>query len=87
VDAKAKLMLASNVTVPSNGFVVRDARSPRRCQAIMASCVGLLLIAKSKDNNVGVYNNHLFFLSITLSDAIKKIEVLLTSESSNNSIQ
>jgi hypothetical protein len=80
-------MLASDVTVPSNGFVIRDARSPGRCQAITTSHVGLLSIAKSKDNNATVYNNHLFFLLIVLSNAIKKIVVLLTSESSNNSIQ
>ena len=53
----------------------------------MTSHVGLLLIAKSKDNNVAVYNDHVFFPSIALSNAIKKIVVLLTSKSSNNSIQ
>ncbi len=53
----------------------------------MTSRVGLLLIAKSKDNDVAVYNDHLFFPSIALSDAIKKTVELLTSKSSNNSIQ
>ncbi len=53
----------------------------------MTNRVGLLSIAKSNNNNVAVYDNHLFFPSIMLSDAIKKIVVLLTSESSNNSIQ
>ncbi len=80
-------MLASDVTIPSNGFVVRDARPSRWCQAITTSRVGLLLIAKSKDNNVTVYNNHVFFPLIMLSNTIKKVVVLLTSESSNNSIQ
>jgi hypothetical protein len=49
--------------------------------------VGLLLIAKSKDNNIAMYNNHLIFPLIALSDAIKNIVVLSTSESSSNSIQ
>ncbi len=80
-------MLASDVTVPSNSFVVRDARSPQRCQAITTSRVGILSIAKSKDNSVTVYDDHLLFLSIALSDAKKKIVVLLTSKSSNNSIR
>jgi hypothetical protein len=72
-DAEAKLMLANNVTVPSNGFVIRDARSPRRCQAITTSRVGLLSIAKSKDNKVTVYDDHLLILSIVLSDAKKRL--------------
>jgi hypothetical protein len=74
-DAEAKLMLASIVTVPSNGFVVCDARSPQWCQAITTSHVGLLLIAKSKDNIIIVYNHHLLFLLIALSNTIKKIVV------------
>jgi hypothetical protein len=82
-DAEAKLMLASNAAVPSNGFVFRDARSPQWCQAITTSRVGLLLIAKSKDNNVAVYDAHLFFPSIALSNAIKRIVVLLTSQVSD----
>jgi hypothetical protein len=53
----------------------------------MTNRVGLLSIAKSNDNSVAVYDDHLFFLSIALSNAIKRIVVLLTSESSNNSIQ
>ncbi len=64
-----------------------DARSRQRFQAITTSCVGLLLIAKSNNNNIAVYNNHLFFPSIALSNAINRNVVLLTSESSNNSIQ
>ncbi len=87
VYAEAKLLLAGIVTVTSNVFVFCDARSPWRGQAITISHVGLLLIVKSKDYNAAIYNNHLFFLLITLSNAIKKIVVLLTSESSNNSIQ
>jgi hypothetical protein len=86
-DAEAKLMLASNVTVPSNGYVVLDARSPQRCQAITTSRVGLLSIAKSKDNKVSVYDDHPFFPSIALSNAIKRIALLLTTHSSNNIIQ
>ncbi len=44
-------------------------------------------IAKSKYNNVAVYVDDIFFPLIALIDAIKRIVVLLTSESSNNSIQ
>jgi hypothetical protein len=90
VYAEAKLLLASIVTVPSNGFVsqkTHDARSRQWCQAITTRRVGLLSIAKSKDNNVVVYDNHLFFPLIALNEAIKKIVVLLTSESSKNNIQ
>jgi hypothetical protein len=86
MDAEAKQLLASNVTVLSNGFVSTsvfpktcDARSPQQCQAIMTSCVGLLLIANSKDNKVTVYNNNLFFPSIALSNSIKRIVLLLTT--------
>jgi hypothetical protein len=92
-NAEAKLMLASIVPVPSNVLSSttallkkHDARSCWWLQAITTSGVGLLSIAKSNDNKGAVYNNHLFFLLIALSDAIKKIVVLLTSESSNNSI-
>ncbi len=53
----------------------------------MTNCMGLLLIANSKDNNVVVYNDHLIFPLIALSNATKTIVVLLTSKSSNNSIQ
>ncbi len=53
----------------------------------MTSYVGLLSIAKSKDNNAYIYDNHLFFPSIVLSNAIKRIVVLLTTNSSNNIIQ
>ncbi len=53
----------------------------------MSSRVGLLLIAKSNDNNVALYKDQLFLLSIALSDAINRIVLLLTSESSDNSIQ
>jgi hypothetical protein len=90
VYTEAKLLLASVVTVPSNGFVsqkTHDARSCQWCQAITTSHMGLLLIAKSKDNNVAVYNYHLSFPSIALSNAIKTVVVLLASEISNNSIQ
>ncbi len=88
--AEAKLLLASIATVPSNGFVsqkTHDARSHWQCQAITTSRIGLLSIAESKDNNIAMYDDHLFFPSIALSDAIKRIVVLLTSEISNNSIQ
>jgi hypothetical protein len=90
VYAKAKLLLASVVTVPSNGFIsqeTRDARSCQWCQAITTSHVGLLSIAKSNDNNIAIYDDHLFFPLIMLSNAINRIVVLLTSESSKNSIQ
>ncbi len=80
-------MLASIVTVPSNGFVIRAARSPWRFQAITKNRVGLLSVVKSNDNNVTVYDDNFFSLLIALSDAIKKIVVLSTFESSNNSIQ
>jgi hypothetical protein len=75
-DAEAKLMLASDVTVPSNGFVFRDARPHQQFQAIRTNHMGLLLVARIKDNNVAVYDDHLFFPSIPLSDTIKKIVVL-----------
>ena len=39
------------------------------------------------DNKAAVYDDHLLFPSIALSNDIKKIVVLLTAESSNNSIQ
>ncbi len=81
---EAKLLLASNVTVPSNGILFRDARSH---WGWTTSRMSLLLIAKSKDNTATIYNDHLFFPLIALIDAIKKIVVLLTSENSNNSIQ
>ncbi len=55
--------------------------------AIMTSPVGLLLIAKSNNNNIALYDNHLFFPLIALSDTIKRILVLLTTNSSNNIIQ
>jgi hypothetical protein len=87
--AEAKLLLASIVTVPSNGFVSQktyDAGSRQGCQVIATSCVGLLSIAKSKDNILALYNDHLFMPSIALSDAIKRSVVLLTTNSSNNII-
>jgi hypothetical protein len=68
-------------------FKNRDARSCQRFQAIRTNHVGLLSIAKSNNNNVAMYNDNLFFPLIALSNAIKKIAVLLASESSNNSIQ
>ena len=46
-----------------------------------------LSIAKNSDNQATVYDDHLFFPSIALSNAINKIVVLLTAESSNNNIQ
>ncbi len=55
--------------------------------AIATTHVGLFSIAKSNDNKAIVYNDHLFFLSIVLSNTINKIVVLLTAESSNNNIQ
>ncbi len=50
----------------------------------MTSCVGQLSIAKSNDNHITLYSNKLFLLSIVLSNAINRIVVLSTSESSNN---
>ena len=46
-----------------------------------------LSIAKNNDNKATVYDDHLSFPSIVLSNAINKIVVLLTAESSNNNIQ
>ena len=46
-----------------------------------------LSIAENNDNKATVCDDHLFFLSIALSNAINKIVVLLTAESSNNNIQ
>jgi hypothetical protein len=46
-----------------------------------------LLIAKSKDNSVTMYDDHLLFPSIAMSDTIKRILLLLTTNSSNNSIR
>ena len=54
---------------------------------IATTCVGLLSIAKNNYNKATVYDNHLFFPLIALINAIKKCVVLLTAESSNNSIQ
>ncbi len=64
-----------------------DAGSRQLCQAITTSHVGLLLNAKSNDNNLAPYNDHLFLPLIALSNTVKRILVLLTSESSNNIIQ
>ncbi len=75
------------VFLPHVSPKTRDARSHQWYQAITTNRVGLLSIAKYKDNNVAVYDDHLFFPLIALSNAIKKIVVLLTSESSNNIIQ
>jgi hypothetical protein len=49
--------------------------------------VWALSIAKSNNNSVAVYEDHLLFPSVALSNAIKRIVVLLTSESCKNSIQ
>ncbi len=46
-----------------------------------------LSIAKNNDNKATVYDDHLFFPLIALSNAVNKIVVLLTAESSNNNIQ
>ncbi len=46
-----------------------------------------LSIAKNYDNKATVYDDHLFFSSIALSNAINKIVVLLTAESSNKNIE
>jgi hypothetical protein len=77
------MVLSSTSELPKT----RDARSPWWCQATTTSHVGLLLIAKSKDNNIPVYDNHLFLPPIVLSDAIKKYVVLLTTTVSKNIIQ
>ncbi len=66
---------------------IHDARSYQQCQAIMTSRVNLLLIAKSNNNNIPLYNDHLFFPLIALSNAIKRIVVSLTTHSSSNIIQ
>ncbi len=87
-------MLASIVTVPSNGFVFYHWVVEEPWCEITLRVPGHnnklcepLSIAKSNDNNVAVDNDHLLFPLIALSNAIKKIVVLLTSEISNNSIQ
>ena len=54
---------------------------------IMITRVGLFVNAKNSDNQATVYDDHLFFLLITLNNAINKIVVLLPAESSNNNIQ
>ena len=46
-----------------------------------------LSIAKNNDNKATVYDDHLSFPSIVLSNTINKIVVLLTAESGNNNIQ
>ncbi len=91
VYIEARLLLASNVTVPFNGLSSTNALSKtcdtRSCwlsQVIMTSLVGQLLIAKSNNNNVTLYNNQLFLPLIALSNAIKRITMLLTTNSSNN---
>jgi len=50
-------------------------------------CGPFLSIAKNNDNKATVCDDHLFFPSIVLSNAINKIVVLLTAEHSNNNIQ
>jgi hypothetical protein len=83
VYAEANLLFASIVTVPSNDFVsqkTHDARSHQWCQAIMTNRVGLLSIAKSNNDNVTQYKDHLFLPLIALSDGIKRIVVLSATE-------
>ncbi len=46
-----------------------------------------LSIAENSDNQATIYDDHLVFPSIALNNAINKIVVLLTAESSNNNIQ
>ncbi len=48
--------------------------------------MGLLLIAKSNNNNVALYTDQLFFLSNALSGAVKRILVLLPTKSSTINI-
>ncbi len=93
-DAEARLLLASNVTVPSSGFVFHKRITEYPWCNITSALPGhnnkpwgLLPIAKSDDNNVTLYNNQLFLLSTLLKDALKNFVVLLTIESSSNIIQ
>jgi len=46
-----------------------------------------LSIVENNDNKATECDDHLFFPSIALSNAINKIVVLLTAENSNNNIQ
>ena len=55
--------------------------------AIATTRVGLFVNCQELYNKAAVYDDHLLFLSIALSNNIKKIVVLLPAESSNNSIQ
>ncbi len=94
VYAEAKLLLASVVTVPSNGFVFHYCVIEHSWCEITSTVpghnnkpCGPIVIAMSKDNKVTVYDDHLFFPLIALSNAIKQIVLLLTTNSSNNSIQ
>jgi hypothetical protein len=41
--------------------------------AIATTRVGFMSIVKSNDNKAAVYNNHLFFPLIVMSNAIKKM--------------
>ncbi len=50
-------------------------------------CGPFCQLPKNSDNQATVYDDHLFFPSIALNNAINKIVVLLTAESSNNDIQ
>ncbi len=93
-DAEAKLMLARNwqyhpMVLSFTNVLPKtcDAGLWWLCQAIMTSHVGLFSIAKSNDNSAPLYNEQLFLPSIVLSNVIKNIVVLLTSESSSNIIQ
>ncbi len=59
------IVLSSTYALPKT----REVRSHWLCQAITTSRVGLLLIAKSNNNNVAPWDNHLFLPLIALSNA------------------
>ncbi len=87
MDTGAKLLLANNVTVPSNGFAFHHRITEAPWRKIMLTVPGHnnkpcrpFVNCQNNDNNV-------FFLSIALSNTINRIVLLLTTNSSNNSIQ
>ncbi len=92
--AEAKLMLASILTLPSNGFVFHKCITKDPWCKIRSTVLGhkdkrlgLLSIVKSNDNNIALYDNQLFLRLIALGNALKRILELLTSESNNIIIQ
>ncbi len=77
------MVLSSTTALLKN----HDARSRQQFQAITTNHVGILSIANKSNNNVAVYDDHLLCPSIVLSNTIKRIVLLLATNSSNNSIQ